>query len=137
MIMKKISQVLVATGLFSLMAGIMLVPMLAMAQVPDKKAGSNTSAADAHIKFQLENPLKNTTTVQGFLVKLLDAAVLLLSPVIVLMLIYSGLKFVIARGNEEQLKNAKDTLLYTLIGAAIVLGAKGLSLVIENTIRQF
>ncbi len=50
------------------------------------------------------------------------------------MLLYSGFLFVLARGNAEKLGEAKKALMYTLIGAAIVLGAKGLATIIENTV---
>jgi hypothetical protein len=52
-------------------------------------------------------------------------------PIIALAIIYSGFLFVAARGNAEELKKAKSTLVYTLIGAALLLGC----LVIANAIK--
>lgn len=98
--------------------------------------GANTQK-DLSIAFKLKNPLSGTDSIQGFLLNVLDAVVYIMIPVIVVMMIYAGFLFVTARGNSEKLGQAKNALLYTVIGAAIVLGAKGFALAIESTIKQF
>lgn len=55
---------------------------------------------------------------------------------VVLAFIYSGFKFVMAQGNDGELKTAKAALTYTAIGAAILLGAKVLTTVIANTVNS-
>ena len=42
----------------------------------------------------------------------------------VFMLILSGLQFVLAQGNEEKIKKARNTLKWTVIGIAVVVGAR-------------
>ena len=86
--------------------------------------------------FHLSNTL-GVTTIQDLLAKIINAMVLIATPIIVIMLIYSGFLFVQASGNEEKLGKAKTTLMYTLIGAAVILGAKGISFAIQNTLSQF
>src|SRR3989344_3976258 len=44
-------------------------------------------------------------------------------PIATVFLIYSGLLFVTARGNDEQLKKAKGTFYWTILGTAILVGA--------------
>jgi hypothetical protein len=51
-----------------------------------------------------------------------------------LAIIYSGFLFVFARGNSEKLGKAKDALLYTLIGAAILLGSWAIAEMIQATV---
>ncbi len=92
------------------------------------------AAQDININFQLKNPLGSTGDLNTFLENILHALVLLLTPVVVIMLLYSGFLFVSARGNAEKLGEAKKALLYTLIGAAIVLGAQGIATVLSNTV---
>lgn len=88
-------------------------------------------------QIQLKNPLNsNTATVPGFIKNVLSGLVLLLTPFLVIMLIYCGFLFVTAKGNAEKLGDAKKALMYTLIGAAIVLGAQGLSEIIGNTVEH-
>lgn len=54
----------------------------------------------------------------------------------VLAFIYSGFLFVKAQGNESDLKTAKNALLYSAIGTAILLGARVIAEVIGNTVNQ-
>ena len=56
-------------------------------------------------------------------------------PIIALAIVYCGFLFVFARGNSEKLTKAKDALLYTLIGAAILLGSLALATMIDVTIK--
>ena len=86
------------------------------------------------ISFQLSNPLGGTADLPTFVQNILKAAVLFLTPVVTVMMLYSGFLFVKARGNSENLTEAKSALMYTMIGAALVLGAEGFSLVIKNTV---
>lgn len=95
--------------------------------------GANTE--NINLQFAIKNPLGSTSTdLPGFIANVLSAIVDLLFPVVVIMLLYSGFLFVISRGNIEKLGDAKKALMYTVIGAAIVLGASGLAHVIQNTI---
>lgn len=55
-------------------------------------------------------------------------------PIIALAIIYCGFLFVSARGNSEKLKKAKDALLYTLIGAAVLLGSWAIAQLISDTV---
>ena len=93
-------------------------------------------ATTQDLSIKIANPLGTTTDLNGFILKLLDGVVLLLTPVIVLMFLYTGFLFVKAQGAAEELTAAKQSLLYTLIGAALVLGAKGFAIVIAATVSQ-
>ncbi len=54
-------------------------------------------------------------------------------PVVAFFIILTGFKFVAAQGNEEKLKEAKQMLVWTLVGAAVVMG----SVAIANMIIKF
>jgi hypothetical protein len=43
--------------------------------------------------------------------------------------------FVVSKGNPEELKKAKTTLYWTIIGALILLGAQVIAKIIENTLK--
>lgn len=81
----------------------------------------------------LENPI-SINSISDFIAKLLNIVVTIGTPIVVFFLILSGFRFVLARGNEETLKSAKTGLLYTLIGAALLLGAWTVAQVITNTV---
>ena len=81
----------------------------------------------------ITNPLKSDSIIE-LLNALLDIIVQVGIPIIAIFIVYSGFLFVKAQGNESKLSEAKQTLLWTVIGAAIVLGATVISGVINATI---
>ena len=89
-------------------------------------------------KITIPNPLKsNVNSLPALIQVLIDAVVIPIGSIIaVLMIMYAGFMFVTSGGNEAKVKKARDALLNAAIGAAILLGAKGLSLIIEKTVTQ-
>lgn len=85
--------------------------------------------------IKIENPLK-FNSIQDVVLAATTAATTIGFYVALFFIIYSGFLFVKARGNETELKNAKKTLLYTLIGTAVLLGASVLANVIKGTLDQ-
>lgn len=102
----------------------------------DGDGSDSNNVSDISKYFQIKNPLKSST-MEEFVARVLDALVLLLTPLLVLALIASGFLFVKARGNPEELSTAKRILMYTLVGAALVLGAKVIASALTNTLNQF
>jgi hypothetical protein len=80
------------------------------------------------------NPLKNTETINELIKKILEGVIKIGMPIIVLAIIYCGFLFVSAQGKPESIKKAKDALLYTLIGAAILLGSWAIAQLISDTV---
>lgn len=84
----------------------------------------------------LTNPLKSETIAQ--LVENIAKLVAQIGiPVAAIFIIYSGLLFATARGNEEQLKKAKTNFMWAMIGTAILLGAWVIAKAISETIKGF
>jgi hypothetical protein len=83
----------------------------------------------------IENPLGDGSTLPAFIQSLLGIIVRAGIPLVVLALIYTGFRFVEARGNPEKITKAKHLLLYTLIGSAVVLGAWTIATILTNTIN--
>lgn len=106
---------------------ILIAPVLSLAQEPDVNPGS--------LPTKLENPIGNITTVQAFIGKLLNGAIKLGIPLVALAIIYSGFLFVKAQGKSEEITAAKDALLYSLIGGAILLGAWAISQALLDTVK--
>jgi hypothetical protein len=96
--------------------------------------GTAGGTGDISIEFQIKNPLGETGDLNTFLANILKAIVLLLTPVVVIMMLYAGFLFVSAQGNAEKIGEAKKALLTTLAGAAIVLGAQGFAIILKNTV---
>lgn len=94
-------------------------------------AQNSTSCTDGKIC----NPI-STNTINEFIKVLLEGALKIGIPIIALAIIYAGFLFVTARGNSEKLSTAKDALLYTVIGAAILLGSWAIAKLISETVLQ-
>lgn len=80
------------------------------------------------------NPIKSKS-ITGLIKTILEGIIKIGMPVVVLAIIYSGFLFVSARGNSEKLGKAKDSLLYTLIGVAILLGSWAIAQLITDTVK--
>ena len=83
----------------------------------------------------IKNPLGNIDTVSELITVILNIVVQIGLPVIALAIVYTGFLFIKARGNEGELTQAKTTLFWTVIGAAVILGAVVIRTAICGTIE--
>jgi hypothetical protein len=102
-------------------------PVISFAQITIDTTPGNTGG-------RIENPIPSITSIPVLIQTLLEGMLTIGIPVVALAIIYSGFLFVFARGNSEKLGKAKDSLLYTVIGAAILLGAWSLAKMIKVTV---
>lgn len=80
------------------------------------------------------NPIKANTFLE--LVEAIARAITAIGiPLVAVFLVWSGFLFVTARGNEEQLKRAKTTFFWALVGGAVLIGAWALAVAIVNFAR--
>ncbi|MCK6462294.1 MAG: pilin [Candidatus Pacebacteria bacterium] len=56
-------------------------------------------------------------------------------PIAVVFIIYSGLRMVMARGDEKALTDAKKGLLWAIIGTGILVGAWVITEVLQSTVK--
>jgi len=112
---------------------IILAAFLIMAPVFSFAQGEVPAPCDVTVPGKITNPIC-TNTIQGFIKTLLEGALRVGIPLIALAIIYCGFLFVEARGNSEKLTKAKSALLYTLIGAAILLGSWAIAQLISETV---
>jgi hypothetical protein len=84
----------------------------------------------------LENPLK-FGTITEFVKAILGAIMYLGLPIIALVVIMAGLQFILARGNSGKIEEAKQNLMFVVIGMGIFLGAWALTGIVANTISLF
>ncbi|MEI7765243.1 MAG: hypothetical protein WCI93_01510 [bacterium] len=121
-IMKNVKKI----ALFGSLLSIVLLPVLTFAEVKgdapvDPKATT------------IINPI-SATSLTDLIQSVLVGVIKIGLPIIALAIIYCGFLFVAARGNSEKIGKAKDALLYTLIGAAILLGSWAIALLIKDTV---
>lgn len=85
--------------------------------------------------IRLVNPLGEGVGLMQLLNKILDFVIQIGTIVVIFMLVYVGYLFVIARGEPGAITKAKDALMWTLVGALILLGSKAIALAIEATVQ--
>ena len=111
-----------------LIAFLILAPVLSFAENTETTP-NNPNAG------RIVNPLgSSVTSLPDFIHTLLTGVLRVGIPVVALAIIYCGFLFVSARGNAEKLTKAKDALLYTLIGSAILLGSWAIAQMISGTV---
>jgi len=98
----------------------------------------NTANSDYAIETEIENPLGDSGAddLPTFIEKAIDIVLTIGIPIVVLAIIYSGFLFIQAQGNPEKLKTAKKTLLFTIIGATLLLGSYVIANAIGNTVDE-
>ncbi len=106
-----------------------LSPALALAQ-----AGSNPGNTQIYIP----NPC---TGCGNDFISLLSAIINnivmpIATVVVVVLIIWAGFSYLTAQGNPRKIEEAHKRLLWTLIGAGILLSAAGISLVVRATVEN-
>lgn len=135
-ILKKLSVYFVVTCF-------LVIPILSSAQTPMNPPPTNPAPTpgQSNLSFKIDNPFKCTDTggcdLMSLITAILNNIIMPIAAVgVVLFIIYAGFSFVVAQGNEKKVTEAKQMLLWALIGAGILLGAAGIATVVKNTVNQ-
>ena len=106
----------------------------AVAQVgtnPGSTGGVNT------INVTFTNPFRHGNDLYNILQAIVNNIILPIGGVLcVLAFIYTGFKYVIARGEPGKIKDAHQALLFTAVGTALLLGAWTIANVVRTTITS-
>lgn len=106
---------------------VFLAPLFfASAQIPDE-TGTGRGI--------ITNPLASKTFEQ-LVLSLSQIITYIGVPIAALFIIYSGLKFVTARGNEDKINDAKNGLLWAIVGTGILIGAWVIVRILESTVKS-
>ncbi|TSC69923.1 MAG: Uncharacterized protein CEO12_657 [Parcubacteria group bacterium Gr01-1014_46] len=92
------------------------------------------------IDVKINNPFNcgnnPNCTIMDLIVAILENIIMPIAAVAVTMwIIWAGFGFLMAQGKPAEIDKAKQRLLWALIGAGILLGAVGISKVVQNTVR--
>ncbi len=83
---------------------------------------------------RITNPLTGVNSIPALIQIILEGVLKIGIPIIALAIIYSGFLFVSAQGKPEAITKAKNAFMYTLIGAAILLGSWAIAKLISETV---
>src|SRR3989344_9062969 len=114
-------------GFILIVSFIIIIPSLLLAadttgnNPPPDTTGSNPPV-DLNIKF--ENPFNVGDNLYDLAKAIVNNIILPIGGVLcVLAFIYAGFRYVTAQGNSTKITTAHNTLLYAVIGTAVLLGA--------------
>jgi len=93
------------------------------------------SSGNGAENVRLMNPLRGSGNLESFLTSILDFVIRIGTIVVILMVVYVGFEFVTAKGDPTKISTARKSLLWTVIGALILLGAKAIAIGIEATVQ--
>ena len=130
-----------AISKFFILIATVITPILVLAEIPGGSGsipgggGSIPGGGSGVTKINIKNPIGPDTLIE-FVEAILGIIIQIGIPVLVVMIVYVGFKFVMAQGNDGKLTEAKTAFFWTIIGAAIVLGAFVISTVIQTTINN-
>jgi hypothetical protein len=96
--------------------------------------GVNTGGSGQSVT--LLNPLKSGTSLESFLSSILQFVVRIGTVIVILMLVFVGYKFVVAQGAPGAIEEARKMLLWTVVGALILLGAQAIASAIKATVQS-
>lgn len=102
----------------------------------DTTGSGSVSPSQSSFDFHIKNPVKAFDNLPDLIKEIINIVMLILTPIVGIMLIYAGYLFVTAQGDPGKLKSAKETLLYAVIGGAIILGAQIIASAIQGTVNS-
>lgn len=96
-----------------------------------------TLAQPTNIGVQIQNPFAcgSNCTLMGLIYAILNNIVMPIAAVgVTIWIIWAGFTFLTAQGNPKKIEEAQQRLLWSLIGAGILLGAAGIAQVVQSTV---
>ncbi len=82
--------------------------------------------------YKLPNPLGTTSTFAEIIDRVTGYLIIIAAPIATLMILLAAFKILTAGDNPENLKSAKQMILWTVVGYAIILISKGITLIIKQ-----
>ena len=96
-------------------------------------SGSMVSAQDDTL---FPNPIE-ATSIGQLLLQLVDGVIIILIPIITLAIVWVGFQMVLVRGSKpDDYAKWRTSFVWTLIGLFLVLAAKGILEIVQNTVGQ-
>lgn len=82
------------------------------------------------------NPINPINTFVELVQKIAQAIASIGIPLVAILITWAGFLYVTAQGNEKKLEQAKQALLWALVGGAVIIGAYALGTALVNTIQN-
>lgn len=117
------------------------VPLVTTAQNPvnpgnTSPSSPSSSGGTSYTPVKIDNPFNGGNNLLTLIKDILSKIVMPIASVaIVVWIVWAGFQFVLAQGKPGDIDEAKQNLLWSLVGAGILLGAAAISAVVETTVK--
>ncbi len=114
------------------------VSIVSASNTPTPK-GNNTQTPGGNRTYTqtgINNPLPGNKDLATFLKNILRLVFIVGTVVVVFFIVLAGFKYVTAQGDPKKITDAHNMLLWTAVGAAVLLGAQTIADVIANTVKD-
>lgn len=91
--------------------------------------------AEAGTTFRVENPI-NAGSFSEVVLAFARLLVQIGIPLATIFIVFAGFKFVSARGDPKAIEEAKKMLFWTLVGAAVIIGAYAIATAVVNFAKE-
>ena len=98
--------------------------------------GSQNQNSKKNPKYLITNPLGKTTSLQDVILNVVKVVQILLMMAAVVYIIWAGFLFVTAKGDTAKVVKARNSLLWAMVGVALVLGAQVITTTIKNSVNS-
>ncbi len=78
----------------------------------------------------------NAGSIQEIADRIINFLLLLAAPIAVIMMVYAGYLFVTAADNKDQVSKARKTILYALVGIAVLALSKAMVNIVINALKS-
>lgn len=108
-----------------LVAGVLMVLMIACVPLAGALLSSQDAYADA--KSQVQSGLSNVSgastgdDLPGIASKVVNVMLFIVGILAVIMIIFSGIRYITAHGDKGQIESAKNTLIYSIVGLVVAI----------------
>lgn len=120
----------------TLLAAFLFVPAALAATPASNLNNSIQNTSGGGRGFTFENPLEGVNSLGN----LIDLAAVWLTniatPLAVIMIVYAGVRFVLARGNPAEITKARQILQWAVVGLVIVFVSRGLVSLVTDIIDK-
>lgn len=99
-------------------------------------AAGSTAAPAATTGTSLFNPLGASTTISGFIGKVIGGIMGLVGTAALAMFVWGGIQYLISQGSPDKLKKAKDTLIYASLGLMVIFTSYTLVSALVNVLSK-
>ena len=117
----------------NLKAKILILTVLAVLAI--LYAGNSVLAQPGGGLITVPNPLGNVRDIGGLLHRIAGFLFAIAAPILTIMVLWAGFQFLTSAGEPEKLATARKTLLWAVLGFAIVLINWGFAYIVREVLR--